>query len=30
VVADQGNQSCQGGCVSVPANRYMQVMESSP
>jgi hypothetical protein len=24
VVADQGNQSCQGGCVSVPANRYVQ------
>ncbi len=24
VVADQGNQSSQGGCVSVPANRYVQ------
>ncbi len=24
VVADQGDQSCQGGCVSVPANRYVQ------
>jgi hypothetical protein len=24
VVSDQGNQSCQGGCVSVPANRYVQ------
>ncbi len=24
VVANQGNQSCQGGCVSVPANRYVQ------
>jgi hypothetical protein len=24
VVADQGNQSCQGGCVAIPANRYVQ------
>ena len=30
VVADQGNQSCQGGSVSVPANRYVKLMESSP
>ncbi len=30
VVADQGDQSCQGGRVSVPANRYVQIMESSP
>lgn len=30
VVTDQGNQSCQGGCVSVETDRYMQLMESSP
>jgi hypothetical protein len=29
MVADQGNQSCQGGCVAIPANRYVQLMYSS-
>jgi hypothetical protein len=30
VIAYQGNQSCQGGCIAMKTNSNMQIMESSP